>query len=281
MSATTNTTNETNTMNQQERADWQIAGDAWAHSALDWAYRFEPYARDSVEYLFRLLGVDASQDLLDLACGSGYALGQAERLGASTAGIDASAGLIEIARRRAPGTELRTGSMFDLPWADESFDVVTSFNGIWGGCQDAVDEAHRVLRSEGSIAVTFWGPGHALDLRDFFIVIGTTAPGVADELKGLASIGVPGVCEDMLEAAGFTVTERGATSAILEAVDADDVWRTLRSPGVVLPSLEHVGEQQLRRQVLEAVEPFRAEDGSYRIVNQLTHVVGQKGTTGV
>ncbi|MEL6984848.1 MAG: hypothetical protein AAFO29_20635 [Actinomycetota bacterium] len=24
------------------RPDWQIAGDAWAHAALDWAYGFEP-----------------------------------------------------------------------------------------------------------------------------------------------------------------------------------------------------------------------------------------------
>ena len=259
---------------QQE--DWQIAGAAWAHAAIDWAYRFEPHARDAVEYLFDSLRVGAGRDLLDLACGSGYALSRAERLGASTAGIDASAGLIDIAGGRAPKTELVAGSMFDLPWDDASFDIVTSFNGIWGGCQEAVDEAYRVLRPDGSIAITFWGPGRALDLRDFFIVIGTTAPGVADELKGLASIGAPGICEGMLETAGFTVVERGATNAIIEAVDADDVWRTLRSPGVVLPSLEHVGEEELRRQVLDAVEPYRAPDGSYRLVNELTHVVAQK-----
>lgn len=263
----------------EDRADWQIAGDAWAHAGLDWALRFEPHARDAVETLFDGLGVEHGCNLLDLACGSGYALGVAERRGAVAAGIDASAGLIDIARRRAPSTELVTGSMFELPWGNESFDLVTSFNGIWGGCQDAVDEAHRVLRPGGRIGVTFWGPGQALDLRDYFMVIGTTAPGVADELKGLAAIGAPGVCEGMLEAAGFSVVERGATSAVIEAVDADDVWRTLRSPGVVLPSLEHVGEEELRRQVLDAVEPFKADDGSYRIVNELTHVIGQKPTS--
>ncbi len=258
------------------RPDWEIAGDAWAHAAQDWAFRFEPYARDAIEYLFSALEVGAGCSLMDMACGSGYALARAERLGARTAGIDASAGLIDIAKRRAPSSDTVAGSMFDLPWDSESFDVVTSFNGIWGGCQGGVDEAFRVLRPGGSIAITFWGPGRALDLRDFFIVLGTTSPGAADELKGLASIGAPGVCESMLETAGFAVGERGTTTAIIEAPNAEDLWKTLRSPGVVLPSLEHVGEETLKGMVLEAVEPFRAHDGSYRLVNELTHLNGHK-----
>ena len=39
-------------------------------------------------------------------------------------------------------------------WEDESFDALTSFNGIWGGCEAAVEEAYRVLRPGGSIAIT-------------------------------------------------------------------------------------------------------------------------------
>lgn len=256
--------------------DWTGAGDAWSHAAADWAYLFESYARDAVEEVFGLLGVAGGCELFDMACGSGYALARAERLGASTTGLDASSGLIEIARRRAPASDLRVGTMFDLPFANETFDAVTSFNGVWGGCGQAFHEAFRVLRPGGSFGVTFWGPGHALDLRDWFIALGSSTPSVGEEMIDLASIGAPGVAEAMFEDAGFVDVWRGSTSSILEFPDDETAWRAMRSPGVVVPAIEAVGERRLRELLLPTIAPFRAADGSYRIVNELTHAIGTK-----
>ncbi|MEE9416834.1 MAG: hypothetical protein V3V01_16250 [Acidimicrobiales bacterium] len=39
---------------------------------------------------------------------------------------------------------------------------------------------------------------------------------------------------------------------------------------------ECFGETEFRRQVMAAVEPFKAADGSYRLVNELTDVVAHK-----
>ena len=47
--------------------------------------------------------------------------------------------------------------MFALPFPGDSFDVATSFNGIWKGCEGALKEARRVLIPEGRIGLTFWG----------------------------------------------------------------------------------------------------------------------------
>jgi SAM-dependent methyltransferase len=257
-------------------AAWRAAGAAWGHAAADWAFLFEPYARDAIETIFRLASVGSDTQLLDVACGSGTALGRAERLGARLAGIDASEALLAIAARRAPTADLVLGSMFQLPWADATFDVVTSFNGVWGGGDAAVAEMARVLRPGGTVAFTFWGPGPSLDLRDFFKLLGRSTPAVRDELVDTARIGDPGEAERMLDAAGFDVVARGTTKARFEWPDADIAWRALRSPGVVLPALEVVGEEQLRARTLDAVAPFRAPDGSYLLANELVHVVGRR-----
>ena len=266
------TTSAPTTTAANEEPVWRQAGAAWGHAATDWAYLFEPYARDAIEHLFRELGIDSSTGLVDIACGSGYALARADRLGATSAGIDASEDLIDIARNRAPKADLVAGDMFDLPWADARFTVATSFNGIWGGCTDALREAHRVLTDGGRIGLTFWGAGANLDLRDWFIALGTSTPSVGEEMISLADVATPGVVEEMLQDAGFTDIVRTSVPAVMEFADESIAWRAFRSPGLVVPALDAIGEAELKQRLMAAVEPFRASDGSYRFVNELVCV---------
>ncbi len=270
---TSTTSSDGGSTSAEPDGGWREAGDAWGHAAADWAFRFEPHTRDAVERVFGRLRVGARTRLLDVACGAGYAAGVADRLGATVAAIDASSQLIDIARRRAPAADLRVGDMFRLPWPDDHFDVVVSFNGIWGGCGDAIAEIARVLAPGGSFALTFWGPGRSLDLRDVLIAYGRTAPDVGGDLKELAAIGAPGVLDSMLAASGLEAIEQGTTTSVLEFADDDDAWRVLRSPGVAIPSLRHSGEETVRAQVLEAIGPFRADDGSYRLTNHVVHTI--------
>jgi ubiquinone/menaquinone biosynthesis C-methylase UbiE len=68
--------------------------------------------------------------LLDVGCGSGLALQLAAKRGASVSGLDASAGLLEVARQRLAEADLRQGDVEQLPWADDSFDAATAFNAV-------------------------------------------------------------------------------------------------------------------------------------------------------
>src|SRR5208283_1531465 len=150
---------------------WVESGQAWGERAADWAYLVEPYARRVNEALFDRLGVVQGTRLLDIACGSGYAANLAAGRGAVVSGLDASEALIAIARARTPEGDFRVGDMFALPFPDASFDVATSFNGIWKGCEVALDEARRVLAPRGRLGLTYWGSFEHLGLMPYFLEV--------------------------------------------------------------------------------------------------------------
>ena len=199
------------------RADWRAAGDAWGARAADWADLFEPYARPANEVVFDKLGVAAGVRLVDIACGSGLAVQHAHRRGATVAGIDAALALVSIARLRTPAADLRIGDMFDLPFADHTFNVATSFNGIWKGCEAALHETAPVLVPGGRLGLTFWGRPEHLGLMPYFlkaIELSPSSHGEATIRQG--DTGRPGVIEEMLASAGFVPRERGTVTVINE-----------------------------------------------------------------
>jgi ubiquinone/menaquinone biosynthesis C-methylase UbiE len=61
-----------------------------------------------------------------------------------------------MARDRNPDADLRVGDMHALPWPDASFDVATSFRGIWGTTPEALAEIHRLLVPGGRVGITAW-----------------------------------------------------------------------------------------------------------------------------
>ena len=256
--------------------DWQEAGSAWGRRSRDWACLFEHYAVDVIEAIFRRIGVDQGTSMLDVACGSGLAIRCADAMGAATAGIDAAAPLVEIARDRTPNADVRVGNMFELPWSDGSFDAVSSINGVWGGCEAALAEAHRVLRPGGRIGISFWGKGH-LDLRACFLAFALHAPVAhVDGMRRTNNIARPGVAEAMLESTGFEVVERGGRMSTLEWPDADTAWRAISSVGPAVPALEHVGADVLRPSVMEAIEGLCDRHGIYRFRNDQQFVIARK-----
>ncbi len=82
-----------------------------------------------LEYAYHLLGDVRGKVVLDYGCGSGANSLLLARRGAKVIGVDISASLIEIARRRlaandTSGASFVVGSAHDLPVPDASIDVV-------------------------------------------------------------------------------------------------------------------------------------------------------------
>jgi len=258
--------------------DWRAAGEAWGHRAADWACLFEHYAIDVLVAVLGRVGVGPGTSLLDVACGSGLAVRLAAGMGARVSGVDASADLLAVASVRTPDADLRLGSMFDLPWPDASFDAAISINGIWGGCGEALDEAFRVLKPGAPLGISFWGEGPPLDIRSIFRPFARHAPEAHHgSMKRLNDIAVPGVAESMLEAAGFCVIERGARVSVVEWPDADVAWRAVSSIGPSVPALRGPEANVVRREIMDALEAARDQQGIYRVRSDHQFVIARKG----
>ncbi len=256
---------------------WQQSGDAWGSHAVDWAYLFEPYARPANDALFDALDVGPGVRLLDVACGSGYAASVAVQRGAVVSGLDASENLIRVARARAPDAELTVGDMYALPFPDGAFDVVTSFNGIWAGCEGALVEARRVLRPGGRFGMTFWGSPKRLGLLPYFVTIAVLSPAShAEATINQGGTGRPGLAETMLADAGLRVDARGVVTVWAEWPDLDLAVRAMTAAGPSWPALEQVGPERFGEELRKVFAPHVIDGVGLRLPNELGYITGTR-----
>jgi ubiquinone/menaquinone biosynthesis C-methylase UbiE len=97
--------------------------------------------------------------LLDVGCGTGLFVERYLMTGGSALGLDISRGMIERARLRCPGSEFAVGTADTLPFADNSFDAVSSLL-VFSYLKNPdlmLSEAYRVLRPGGTIAICTLG----------------------------------------------------------------------------------------------------------------------------
>jgi SAM-dependent methyltransferase len=255
---------------------WAESGRAWGERAADWAYLLEPYARRANDALFDRVGVGSGTRLVDIACGSGYAAGIAADRGAEVSGLDASESLIAIAQARTPAGDFRVGDMFALPFADAAFDVATSFNGIWKGCEDALREARRVVRPGGLVGFSFWGSPRRLGLLPYFAALLELSPADhADATLNQGDTGRPGVAEQMLGDCGLKFVDRGSAQVICEFPDLDVAVRALAAAGPSWPALQHAGYERFAETMRAALHPLYTEGLGVRIISEFGWIMGE------
>lgn len=97
--------------------------------------------------------------VLDVATGPGYVAAATAQRGARVVGIDFAAGMVVQARQRYPARDFQEGDAEELSLADSSFDAVVMNFGLLrlGRPEQALVQAHRVLRSGGKTGCTVWG----------------------------------------------------------------------------------------------------------------------------
>jgi SAM-dependent methyltransferase len=245
---------------------WVLVDEGWGRKVVDFATLGEPANCREYVTMHHRLGVDTGDRLLDVACGSGLAIELARLRGAACSGIDASPRLVAVARDRNPESDIRVGDMHALPWDPASFDVVTSFRGIWGTTPDAVAEIYRVLRPGGRAGITVWGhlkvsPG-AWSLAPYLLA---TEEKVGNQ-AAMVALGRPGAGEQLLASYGFSDVDRLDVPFAWEFADPQLYARALAATGPAYEAIQNVGEDEFRRVAIELAQgqlrdglPLRAD----------------------
>jgi SAM-dependent methyltransferase len=98
-----------------------------------------------------------SRRVLDAACGEGYGTALLQAAGASPAtGLDVDERTLAHARSRHPGPDFVVGDVRELPFADDSFDLVACFETIEHvpDPDGVLVELRRVLADDGLLLVS-------------------------------------------------------------------------------------------------------------------------------
>jgi SAM-dependent methyltransferase len=230
---------------------WEMVDEGWGRRASTFATLSEPSACREYVSIHHRLGIGPGDRVLDMACGSGLALELAAARGAVCAGIDASPRLIAVAKHRSPEADLRVGDMGALPWDDGSFDVVTSFRGIWGTTPGAVAEAHRVLAPGGRLSITCWGNVRKSPGAWMMIPFLWATEDKIEHQGAMVSLGRPGVGEAFLAEHGFEVEERFGVPFCFEYPDPETYARGLAATGPAYEAIQSIGEDEFLARATE------------------------------
>ena len=241
-------------------------GSLWGARPRDWAAT-EARHMPTYEHAVERVGVDPGDRILDVGCGAGTFLRLAADRGARPAGLDASGSLLDVAAELVPEADLRTGDMQWLPFADDSFDLVTGFNSFFFAADTvaALAEAGRVARPGGTVLVQVWGNPQRCDLRPALEALSRVrgaGPPTGPQLWR------PGVLEGIAVRAGLRPGDAFDHGHAFEYADDGELLRDMLSAGGVVEATAAVGEQRVRSAILEALAPFRRDDGGYRLNNE-------------
>lgn len=237
------------------------------------------HARGNAEFVERLpLGPGVK--LLDVACGTGTASIPAARTGADVTGMDLAGNLIEQAianaKREGLAAKFEIGDAEDLPYEDDTFDVVISmFGAMFAPRPDVTaSELLRVTKPGGLIAMANWTPDSFIG-QSFKLYAGYRPPppgvpapvlwGTEDAVRELFSAGISDLQFEYRTV--FFEFPFGPTEV------ADHFLKYLGPARNVFESLDAAGRLALKQDLISMwAEHDQAKDGATRVESEYLEV---------
>ena len=234
--------------------------DAWQPARYAANARFvSDYGADLIE----LLAPRPGERILDLGCGDGALTAELIERGADVVGIDASAAMVDAARKR--GIDAHPGRAESLPFESE-FDAVFSNAALhWVPDADAVLAGmHRALRPGGRIAVEQGGDENVEAVRTALIRELSESRYITTDLSHIWYFPKTHVHAARLAEAGFEIREILHFSRPTPVSGMEDWLHTLAAP--VLAMLPEGERDAFACRVSQRLAPeLRGEDGRWTV----------------
>lgn len=152
----------------RHRSDDARLIEAYATIAPRYDQRWESYINASITETLRRLSLLPGMRVLDVGCGTGILLSEVfdQQPTARLAGVDQSSEMLGVAfARLGERAELHVGTAENLPFEDESFDIVICTNMLHFVREKTpvLAEFARVLVPNGTVVITDW-------CRDYLVI---------------------------------------------------------------------------------------------------------------
>ena len=203
----------------------------------------------------------------------------AAELGADIRGIDASDSLIAIAREQQPGNIFQVGEMEELPFPDDTFDIVTGINSFQfaGNIVNALKEARRVTRKNGKVVMAVWGKPEDCEASPVMKAISSFLPTPPQSnTPARPPLYSDGILEALASEAGLKPGSAEEIKCLWDFNNESDAVRTMLSAGLSTLAIQTAGEEKVHNSISRIIDGLKNQSGRVQLTNTFKCLVSVK-----
>jgi ubiquinone/menaquinone biosynthesis C-methylase UbiE len=256
----------------------EMQGRLWSVAPENWSVYFEPFFLPLYKKTLKHLDLQPGSLLLDAGCGSGLFSSMAIQNGAQVMGIDAAPGLLELARQRNPGFNFLEEDLEALPFANESFDVVTGFNSFQyaGDFTAALKEAKRVLKPGGYLVIGIWDKPEFSDATNILKAISTLLPPPPAGTPGPFALSEEGKIESILKTINLQLFYQARVSCPFLYYSLENSVKSFMGTGPAAAALNKASALEVKQVIADAMMPYHLGNDLYHLENSFLLFIAKK-----
>lgn len=256
----------------------EIQGKLWSIAPQYWSKHFEPFFLPMYKKVLEQITINEETLLLDAGCGSGLFSHMAISTGAQVIGVDAAFGLLELARERNPQNNFLEEDLEALPFASDSFDVVTGFNSFQyaGNFTNALSEAKRVLKEGGRLIIGIWDKPELSDATNVLKAIGSLLPAPPPGTPGPFALSEDGKIESICEAIGLKMIYKTRVACPFLYDTLNNGIKSFLGTGPAAAAMNQVSEKTVQLTIANAMQPYHLTEDMYHLQNNFLLFIAEK-----